>query len=57
MFTKIAIAAAIVLATATGALAATKKQNANDGRGFDQRSNYSSEWSYWHRYDNMGDYN
>jgi hypothetical protein len=59
MFTKTAIALAIVLGTVTGTLAATKKTAAPNSlcqcrRGaFDQRSSYSNDWSYWHRYDNM----
>ena len=71
MFTKTAIALAIVFCTATGTLAATKKHHtgtathawaaakqhaptANGYNGvskFDQRSNYSDDWSFWHRYD------
>ena len=50
MLTKIAIALAFVLVTATGALAATKKQN-TDVRGFDNRSSYTTDWDFWHRYD------
>jgi hypothetical protein len=62
MFTKSALALAVVLATMTGALAATKKQNTNPPTGmydsrFDQRSSYSNDWKYWHRYDDMGNYN
>jgi hypothetical protein len=60
MFTKTAIALAIVLGTVTGTLAATKKNTpprnvyVNVDRGaFDQRSSYSNDWSYWHRCDNM----
>jgi hypothetical protein len=34
-----------------------RKQNTNDGRGELTSISYSSDWSYWHRYDDMGDYN
>lgn len=63
MFTKTAIALAIVFCSVTGALAATKKHsanptpNANGTYDGSQGFNYRGDDEYWRRFRYMGDYN